>query len=92
MSYTSSTPEAADLNNDGVIDFLDLELLAENYRQTGPTTGNSPIPGLLQKIRPTAISSVIPGPYQNRDRADGNEFTYSRSETNRDRSQIVPPG
>ncbi|MBV6450035.1 MAG: hypothetical protein DCC56_07025 [Anaerolineae bacterium] len=36
MSYTSSTPSAADLNNDGVIDFLDLELLAENYRKTGP--------------------------------------------------------
>ena len=62
MSYTSSTPEAADLNNDGVIDFLDLELLAENYRQTGPTTTSSPILGLLQKIKPTAISSPIPGP------------------------------
>lgn len=37
MSYTASTPESADLNNDGVIDFLDLELLAENYRKTGPT-------------------------------------------------------
>jgi hypothetical protein len=61
MSYTSSTPEAADLNNDGVIDFLDLELLAENYRQTGPTTTSSPLLGLLQKIKPTAISSPIPG-------------------------------
>ncbi len=37
MSYTTATPSAADLNNDGVIDFLDLELLAENYRQTGPS-------------------------------------------------------
>lgn len=37
MSYTASAPAAADLNNDGVIDFLDLELLAENYRKTGPT-------------------------------------------------------
>jgi hypothetical protein len=37
MNYTSATPAAADLNNDGVIDFLDLELLAENYRKTGPT-------------------------------------------------------
>ena len=63
MSYSSSTPEAADLNNDGVIDFLDLELLAENYRQTGPTAAvSSPILGLLQKIKPTAISSPIPGP------------------------------
>jgi hypothetical protein len=37
MSYSSSTPVEADLNNDGVIDFLDLELLAENYRMTGPS-------------------------------------------------------
>ena len=63
MSYTLSTPEAADLNNDGVIDFLDLELLAENYRQTGPTTGvSSPMLALLQKIKPTAISTFIPDP------------------------------
>jgi hypothetical protein len=40
MSYTTSTPEAADLNSDGVIDFLDLELLAGNYRQTGPSAWN----------------------------------------------------
>lgn len=38
MSYTSAAPESADLNNDGVIDFLDLELLAENYRMTGPSS------------------------------------------------------
>ena len=64
MSYTSSTPEAADLNNDGLIDFLDLELLAQNYRQTGPTSGTASLSilGLLQKIKPTAISSPIPGP------------------------------
>jgi hypothetical protein len=37
MSYTTSSPAAADLNNDGTIDFLDLELLAENYRKTGPS-------------------------------------------------------
>lgn len=37
MSYASSTPVEADLNNDGVIDFLDLELLAENYHKTGPS-------------------------------------------------------
>ena len=61
MSYTSSTPEAADLNNDAVINFLDLELLAENYRQTGPTTGSPSILALLLK-KPTAISSPIPGP------------------------------
>ena len=36
MSYNAATPEAADLNNDGVINVLDLELLAANYRLTGP--------------------------------------------------------
>jgi len=36
MSYNGTDPEAADLNNDGVINVLDLELLAANYRLTGP--------------------------------------------------------
>ena len=36
MSYNSATPTAADLNNDGVINVLDLEVLAGNYRETGP--------------------------------------------------------
>jgi hypothetical protein len=61
MSYTLSIPEAADLNNDAIINFLDLELLAANYRETGPTTGSPSILGLLQKIKPTAIGSPIPG-------------------------------
>jgi len=38
MSYNSAAPAAADLNNDGVINVLDLELLAANYRLTGPLT------------------------------------------------------
>jgi hypothetical protein len=38
MSYNTATPAAADLNNDAVINVLDLELLAQNYRETGPTT------------------------------------------------------
>ena len=62
MSYTSSTPEAADLNNDAIINFLDLELLAENYRQSGPTMGSPSMLSLLQKIKPTAVGSPIPGP------------------------------
>ena len=37
MSYNGSTPSAADLNSDGTINVLDLELLADNYRETGPT-------------------------------------------------------
>ncbi len=36
MNYNASTPTAADLNNDGVVNVLDLELLADNYRKTGP--------------------------------------------------------
>ena len=36
MAYNTSTPAAADLNNDGIINVLDLELLAKNYRKTGP--------------------------------------------------------
>ena len=36
MSYNSADPAAADLNNDGTINVLDLELLAANYRLTGP--------------------------------------------------------
>ena len=36
MNYNSAAPAAADLNNDGLINVLDLELLARNYRATGP--------------------------------------------------------
>ena len=37
MSYNTASPDAADLNADGNINVLDLELLAANYRETGPT-------------------------------------------------------
>ncbi len=37
MNYNGTTPPEADLNNDGVINVLDLEVLAGNYRKTGPT-------------------------------------------------------
>ncbi len=37
MNYNLAAPAAADLNNDGTINVLDLELLAANYRDTGPT-------------------------------------------------------
>lgn len=36
MNYNAVLPAAADLNNDGTINVLDLELLAQNYRKTGP--------------------------------------------------------
>lgn len=36
MNYNSAEPSVADLNNDGIINVLDLELLAANYRKSGP--------------------------------------------------------
>lgn len=36
MSYNATSPEVADLNNDHIINILDLEALARNYRETGP--------------------------------------------------------
>lgn len=36
MNYNTSFPVSADLNNDGIINALDLELLAKNYRKIGP--------------------------------------------------------
>ena len=35
MSYNTATPDAADLNADGNIDVLDLEILAANYNASG---------------------------------------------------------
>lgn len=35
MNYNQMTPSAADLNNDGVINVLDLGILAENYGRSG---------------------------------------------------------
>lgn len=37
INYNLAEPAAADLNNDGTINVLDLEMLAANYRDTGPT-------------------------------------------------------
>jgi hypothetical protein len=35
INYNASSPSVADLNNDGVINVLDLEILASNYRANG---------------------------------------------------------
>jgi hypothetical protein len=35
INYNAATPTAADLNNDGIINVLDMEILAKNYRQAG---------------------------------------------------------
>jgi len=40
MSYNTSTPSEADLNADGVINVLDLELLASSYRESAPQEWN----------------------------------------------------
>jgi hypothetical protein len=44
MSYNTNTPAAADLNNDNTINVLDLELLAKNYRATGPIVWGTSYP------------------------------------------------
>lgn len=44
MNYNLATPTAADLNNDGVINVLDLELLAASYRETGPLVWEASYP------------------------------------------------
>lgn len=36
MSYNTAEPPGADFNNDGIINVLDLEILARNYRKAGP--------------------------------------------------------
>ena len=36
INYNTAIPGEADLNNDGIINVLDLEILARNYRKTGP--------------------------------------------------------
>jgi hypothetical protein len=38
INYNGSTPAEADLNNDGTINVLDLEILANNYRLSGSLT------------------------------------------------------
>jgi len=38
INYNSASPTAADLNSDGTINVLDLELLAANYREIGPVS------------------------------------------------------
>ncbi len=35
MSYNTASPDTADLNNDGIINILDLQFLAENFRKAG---------------------------------------------------------
>jgi hypothetical protein len=40
INYNAATPDVADLNNDGIINVLDLELLAQNYRKVGPVDWN----------------------------------------------------
>jgi uncharacterized repeat protein (TIGR01451 family) len=36
MNYNLTSPSEADLNNDGIINVLDLEVLARSYRRVGP--------------------------------------------------------
>mgnify|MGYP000200350672 CR=1 FL=1 len=40
INYNGTVPSEADLSNDGTINVLDLEILALNYRRTGPLVWN----------------------------------------------------
>jgi len=40
MNYNGTTPTAADLNNDGIINLLDLEILSVHYRESGSQAWN----------------------------------------------------
>ena len=35
MSYNATAPDVADLNSDGIINILDLQILAANFRKSG---------------------------------------------------------
>jgi len=39
MNYNAAIPDAADLNADGTVNVLDLEILASNYRRSGALSG-----------------------------------------------------
>jgi hypothetical protein len=51
MSYNTSAPAAADLNNDGIIDVLDLELLLKNYRKLVLLSGSNRLKNSIRKIQ-----------------------------------------
>lgn len=69
INYNGSEPDAADLNNDGTINVLELEILSPNYRLSGPvaiSTGDSPAdtPSPVATHPPHATSSPSPNPTQ----------------------------
>lgn len=75
INYNGTEPDAADLNNDGTINVLELEILSPNYRLSGPiplSNGNPPVgtPTSLPTQpphathSPTAVPSSIPNPTQ----------------------------
>jgi hypothetical protein len=68
INYNGTAPQAADLNNDGTINVLELEMLSPNYRQTGPiaisSNGGTPIPTNSPIPNPTNPSPTNPSPTQ----------------------------
>jgi hypothetical protein len=70
INYNGTAPAAADLSNDGTINVLELEILAPNYRQSGPlavSTGDSPVATSTPvsnstQISPAATNSPMPNP------------------------------
>ncbi len=65
INYNGTTPDAADLNNDGTINVLELEILAPNYRRSGPIAVShvgSPVATSSPVSNPTVTPSatIIP--------------------------------
>ncbi len=72
INYNGTTPDAADLSNDGTINVLELEILSPNYRQSGPvaiSNGNPPVvtPSPIATHSPDATHSpnATPSPVPN---------------------------
>jgi hypothetical protein len=72
INYNGTAPAAADLNNDGTIHVLDLEILAHNYHQSGPLvvstvdspTGTGTPVSISTQISPTVTNSPLPSSTQ----------------------------
>jgi hypothetical protein len=59
INYNGIAPAAAELNNDGTINVLELEILAPNYRQSGPLPFSAGDPPVVTST-PNSNSTQIP--------------------------------
>jgi hypothetical protein len=51
--------DSAELNNDGVIDFLDLEFVAKNHRKTGPSVWEVLMPSIDSYTGRTRLCALL---------------------------------